>query len=428
VRVAARCLAVCLFAVLLPAAALAQFTPHGYDIQKYEIEVRPDFSTGELRVGALIVIDNRAREPVIPFGLSAQYEEVTVEVNGRTARARRTAGLVEIDVPTDSPTLRLRFQLRGRNLRSDDEKRGAIDADSLFLLWSDRFYPIDFVDWAPVETSVLLPAGMPGIAPGVLQSTRSTPEGVWHTFQAARPTVCFSVFADRRWVRSERRVGRLRLQTLLHPEVQRFADTIFRTSGDVLAFYTDLHGFYPAEEFAFITIAGMYARRAFPGFIGYTPEYLEKTMASDGYDGHETALLWWGYAARGAGPGAFQWTEGFGDYVEMMYAEARRRPIPANLQRARAAYLALPAGSDVPLDLLRGNTPQPLVHGRLPWMMDAHRRCVGDRRFRRAVRGLFERFRYRTFTLDEFLTAMGAGQPGSCPNGLSAGGARPGGR
>jgi hypothetical protein len=68
----------------------------------------------------------------------------------------------------------------------------------------------------------------------------------------------------------------------------------------------------------------------------------------------------------------------------------------------------------VALAELRGNTPQPLIHGRLPWMMDAHRKCVGDGKFRGAIRQLFERFQYRTFTLDEFLEVIGSGIMRGC--------------
>jgi hypothetical protein len=356
-------------------------------------------------VDAAIEIVNPTGDRVFRFGLSGQYERVDVTINGRKVDLMRTGSVVEVAAP-ESRTAALRFAMCGRSMRSEDEDRPVIDRDSLFLLWSDRFYPIDFGDWAPVKTSVLLPVGMLAIAPGVLTSTRRTAEGVWHVFEAARPTVNVSVFADRRWIRTERRLGDIRMVTLLHPESQRFADALFRTSRDVVSYYTQLHGYYPAEQFAFITLSGMFARRAFPGFVGYEPGYLEQTMARDGYDGHETSLLWWGYATHGEGPGAFQWTEGFGDYVEMLYAEARGKPVPYNRQRARAAFLAMNPRPEPPLTELRGSTPQALIHGRLPWMMDALRASIGDTAFRRGIRLLFRRYRSRTFTLDEFIAAF----------------------
>jgi hypothetical protein len=406
-------MAVASLAVLAPASSAAQPAVRSYDIARYELEIRPDFDTGALSIAATVLIDNPKRDRVFQFWLSARFTSITVLANGRPAHPRMDDGSIEIDAPP-TDRARLEFRLHAKELPSTDEQRGAIDRDSLFLLWSDRFYPIDFGDWSTIRTAVLLPPGMLAMAPGRLQSTRATSEGVWHEFEASVPTVAASVFADRRWIRTARRVGGVDMETLLHPEVNRFADALFAASGDVLAYYTELHGFYPAEKFAFVTISGMYARRAFPGFVGYTPAYLEKTMAGDGYDGHETALLWWGYATRGQGRGAFQWTEGFGDYVEIMYAEARGKALPANLRRARDAYLALPPGSDVALADLRGNTPQPLIHGRLPWLMAAQRACLGDERFRAAIRRLFDEFRYRTFTLEEFREVMSGGNPAGC--------------
>jgi hypothetical protein len=396
---------VSLVALAFPVRVFAQLTNHPYDIKRYELEIRPDFSVGTLCVGAKIDIDNPRGDHAFRFGLSRQYERVTVTVDGREVALTRSGGVVEIAAP-ERKNATLRFTMCGGSMRSEDEERPLIDENSLFLLWSDRFYPIDFGDWAPVKTSVLLPAGMLAIAPGVLKSTRTTAEGVWHVFEARTPTVNFSVFADRRWIRTTRSIGQIRMVTLLHPESQRFADILFRTSEDVVEYYTRLHGYYPAEQFAFVTLAGMYARRAFPGFVGYEPKYLERTMARDGYDGHETSLLWWGYATHGEGPGAFQWTEGFGDYVEMLYAEARQKPMPFNRQRAREAFLAIDPKPEVALTDLKGNTPQPLIHGRLPWMMEALRGSIGDSAFRRGIRLLFHRYRSRTFTLDQFMSVF----------------------
>jgi hypothetical protein len=384
--------------------AVAQFTAHAYDIRRYEVTIRPDFATGDLRIDTQIDLDNPSGAQAFRFGLSTQFSGVAATVNGRDADVRRTGGVIEIGAQTAMRDVRLHVTTRGRSLKSDDEDRHVIDQDSLFLLWSDRFYPIDFADWAIVKTSVLLPPGMTPIAAGTLKSTRTTGEGVWHVFESAKPAVQFSVFADRRWIRTERRAGGVRMVTLLHPEVQEFADALFKTSGDVIAYYTDLHGYYPADSFAFVTLSGMFARRAFTGFVGYEPKYLAQTMARDGYDGHETALLW------------FQWTEGFGDYVEMLYAEARQKPVPFNLQRARDAFLAIAPTPDLALADLRGNSPQPLIHGRLPWLMAAVRERIGDAAFRRAIRTLFDRYRCRTFTLDQFIAVFeNAARPDARP-------------
>jgi hypothetical protein len=399
-------LLVALSALVLSDHAASQFAAQAYDIRRYEITIRPDFVTGDLAIDTQIDLDNGAGVEAFRFGLSGQLGSVAATVNGREGDVRRTGGIVEVSAPPRTRDVRLHITTRGRSLKSEDEDRPVIDQDSLFLLWSDRFYPIDFADWAIVKTSVLLPSGMTPIAAGRLTSVRTTSEGVWHVFESATPAVNVSVFADRRWIRTERNVGGVSMVTLLHPDVQQFAETLFKTSGDVLAYYTDLHGYYPADSFAFVTLSGMFARRAFAGFIGYEPRYLAQTMARDGYDGHETALLWWGYAAHGEGPGAFQWTEGFGDYVEMLYAEARQKPVPVNLQQARNKFLAISPTPALALADLKGSSPQPLIHGRLPWVMAAVRERIGDAAFRRAIRTLFDQYRWRTFTLDQFISVF----------------------
>jgi aminopeptidase N len=156
----------------------------------------------------------------------------------------------------------------------------------------------------------------------------------------------------------------------------------------------------------------MYARRAFPGFVGYEPRYLEKEFTTTGHDAHETSLLWWTYTLHGIGPGSFQWTEGFGDYAEILYDEVYHKPIPKIFQRFRREYLATPVDQDLPYSDLRGSTPQKFIHGKYPWLLHIVRSVVGDSAFRNALKLVFTRFRYRTFTMNEFISALedGCGQ------------------
>ncbi|MFQ6115530.1 MAG: hypothetical protein ACE5NG_15835, partial [bacterium] len=155
-----------------------------------------------------------------------------------------------------------------------------------------------------------------------------------------------------------------------------------------------------------MTIQGIYARRAFPGFVGYSPQYLEKEFTTTGHDAHETALLWWFYTTRGNGPGSFQWTEGFGDYAEFLYDETYKKPIPKVFQYFRKKYLELPFENDVPHHQLRGNTPQEIVHGKYPWLMHILRYVEGDSAFHKAMRLLFKRFQFRTFSMSEFVLTL----------------------
>jgi hypothetical protein len=383
--------------------------PQTFSIRHYDLLIKPDLASKHLSVTATIDIVNPGLDSSFLFGLNSSYESVTVTCNESPLVLERTGGWITATAKEPVAAMQLRFELQGKPGMSNDEKRGVIEDSSLFLLWSDRFYPIDFERWATVRTEVLLPSGFQAIAPGRLTKTEQADGGQRIVFESSGPAVMFSVFADRRWIRTEREINGLRMQTLLYPESQEFADQIFRTSSEVIGYFSSLLHPYPFEQFSFITISGMFARRAFPGFVGYAPHYLAKEFTTTGHDAHETSLLWWGYTTRGRGPGSFQWTEGFGDYVEIMYDEAFNKPIPANFRRFREQYLAMPAEEDVAYTELRGNTPQKIVHGKYPWLMKVIRDAVGDTAFVRALKLLFERYRFRTFTMDEFIAVLEEG-------------------
>ncbi|HSC78382.1 MAG TPA: hypothetical protein VLB32_07445 [Candidatus Acidoferrales bacterium] len=376
-----------------------------YDIRHYDLLIEPDFARKSIHLRAVVEISNPNRATSFRFGLNKNYSDVSVSANEAPAAIERSNGWIVVRPSRAAGKLRLVFELHGQLGRSLDEDREVIESESLFLLWSDRFYPIDLGDWATVRTTVVLPRGFRAIAPGrLVQASSGSPARF--VFVAKTPTGPVSVFADSRWIRSERRVNGFRIQTLLYPESQSYAEQIFATSGDVLKFFADLHGCYAFDQFSFVTLTGTYARRAFPGFVGYSPSYLAKVFQQTGYDAHETSLLWWGLTTRGKGPGAFQWTEGFGDYVEVLYAEERKKPLDPIFARFRSQYLALPLEQDVLYGELRGSTPQAIVHGRYPWLMQMLRDQIGAAAFRRSLRLLFHRYRFRGFTMDEFIATF----------------------
>jgi len=344
-------------------------------------------------------------QDTLNFELSEQYQVISARQGGAPAAIQRAGSDMSVKV-RPRRKLTLTFHLLAASPKSDDENRAVLDDNSLFLLWSDRFYPVRFDDWATVRTTVILPRSFQAIAPGKLIRTRKSRSQVTYVFSTSRPAAAFSVFADSRWIRTSRTINGLPMQTLLYPESQKFSEQIFSSSRDLLQFYSDWFGPYAFDQFSFITLTGIYARRAFCGFVGYQPKYLQKEMTSTGFDAHETSLLWWGYTARGRGPGSWQWTEGLGDYAEVLYDQSRHKPLPSNFDRFREQYLKLPPAQDVPYDQLRGDTPQAVVHGKYPWLMRVLHYTVGDAAFRTAMRLLFQRFRFSTFSMDEFVATV----------------------
>jgi hypothetical protein len=378
-----------------------------FDITRYDITVEPDFEAGVLSLTADVAIDNPALEREFTFALADFYGSIEMESKYSSGTWEQTApGWIKVTLGSATETVALHFKLSGKPGRSADENREILSKDSLFLLWSDRFYPMSFDDWAVLHTKVVVPDTFKAVAPGRLVSNRASGNKRIYVFETMNPAVCCSVFADARWIETEKTLRGIRMRTLLYPESQRFAEQIFETSGDVLSFYSKIYCPYPFDEFAFVTLSGIFARRAFPGFVGYSPAYLEREFSTTGHDAHETALLWWFYTTRGRGLGSFQWTEGFGDYAELLYDEARGKPHPRIFETFREKYLALPASEEVPYSALTGSTAPEIVHGKYPWIMRALHGMVGDEPFRKGMRLLFKRFRFKTFSMDEFVSTL----------------------
>lgn len=399
-----------LLLVILVANGASQ--ENSYDIKHYDLTIEPDFVTKVIFLKAGISIANPKLATTFTFGLSDRYDsvKVTSDVSGFTVQ--RSPGYVTIVFDNPSTDMQLAFEIKGVLGRSSDEDREVVADSSLFLLWSDRFYPIDFDDWATVTTKVILPSRFEAIAPGRLIEVQKAKDKVEYVFKTTTPAVCFSVIADSRWVKTERKIRFLRMQTLLYPQSQKFAEQIFATSYDIIASYSQTYCLYPFDQFTVVTISNINARRAFAGFVGYNPEYLEKEFTTTGHDAHETALLWWDYTIRGKGPGALQWTEGFGDYAEFRYDEERGKATPKIFEFFRDKYLSLPVEQDLLYYELSGNTPQEIIHGKYPWLMRVMRYVVGEPAFKNAMSLLFYKFRFHTFSMSEFVSTLeeGCGQ------------------
>jgi hypothetical protein len=383
------------------------------DIRRTELIIRPDIPSRRLELQATLDIANPTLETEFTFLLADWYTSVAVRSRAGAAAVTRESGTIAVRVTRPARDERLVFELGGEPGQSEGETRPVIADSSVFLLWSDRFYPADFDDWSVVRTRIELPAGFRVLAPGRRLTEQEKDGRRIAAFETSEPIRMASIIADARWVVTERTAGGRRLRTLLHPGVARYADSIITTSADVLDFYASRFGPYVFDDFAFATVDSIYARRALAGAVIYSPAYVEQEMGATGHDAHETALLWWFCTIAGRGPGSYQWIEGFGDYAEVLYDEARGKPIPEIFGRYRRGYLKIAGTADEPpITAPRGPNGGNYVHGRLPWTMHLLRFAVGDSAFDASMRLLFSRWRFRSFTLDEFVATLaeGAGQ------------------
>lgn len=394
--------------------AQSQVTASRPDVRSYRLLIRPDLASSRLRLTATLEIANSSREEEFTFLLAAWYDSMEVRSRAGPAAVTRDGDMVTVRVTRPASHEQLLFEMSGAPGKSAGDPRPVLTDNSIYLLWSDRFYPADFDDWATFSTQVELPRGFRVFAPGrrVLAEDR----GALHVekYQTSEPIRAASVIADTRWVETERTITGRRMRTLLHPVSQAHAEQILRASADVLGFYASRFGRYAFDQFTFATVDGIFARRAVAGGVIYDDGYLAEELRTTEHDAHETALLWWGYTIAGRGPGSFQWTEGFGDYAEMLYDEARGVPVPPDFELYRRGYLRT-AGTPEELSITapRGPLAGNFVHGRLPWLMHLLRFAVGDTAFDRGVRLLFDRWRFRSFTIEELANTLaeGTGQP-----------------
>lgn len=399
---------------LRAAPAQGQLTTLPPDVQRCELLIKPDLASGRLRLTATLEIANPSGDREFTFFLAAWYDSIAVRGRAGLATVTRDGDLVTVLVERSGPHEQLVFRLSGKPGMSAGDSRPVLGDSSVYLLWSDRFYPVDFDDWAIVSAQLEVPRGFRVFAPG--RRVVSLDRGDVHVekYETSEPIRAASVIADARWIEVARTVAGRRMRTLLYPSSQAYAEQILRTSTDVLDFYASRFGRYAFDEFTFATVDGIFARRAVAGGVIYNSQYLADELRTTGHDAHETALLWWFYTIAGRGPGSYQWTEGFGDYAEMLYDEARGLPLPADFESYRRGYLRMAGTPDEPpITAPRGPLGGNFVHGRLPWVMHLLRFAVGDRAFDRGVRLLFDRWRFRSFTLEEFVATLaeGAGQP-----------------
>ena len=385
-------------------------TPTPPDVQRTVLLIRPDFASNRLRLTATLDIANPSGETEFSYFLATWYDTIVVRSRAGRAAVTRDGDAVTVRVPRATSREQLVFTLSGAPGRSAGDNRAVLADSSMYLLWSDRFYPADFDDWSVMSTQVELPPGFRVLAPG--RRVPAAERGALHVerYETSGPVRFASVIAETRWVETARLIAGRRMRTLLYPASQASAEQILRTSADVLDFYASRFGPYAFDQFTFATVEGIFARRALAGGVIYEPGYLANELRTTGHDAHETALLWWSYTAAGRGPGSYQWTEGFGDYAEMLYDEARGLPVPPDFELYRRGYLRTAGTPDeLPITAPRGPLAGNFVHGRLPWVMHLLRFAVGDSAFDRGARLLFERWRFRSFTLDEFAATLAEG-------------------
>ncbi len=390
---------------------IAEEKKAGWKATKYDIEVSLDPGRAYLSEKVKIEVEASTDTHILEFLLNEGLHVLDVRPAYGVVDFRKRGKLlmINIDPPLNGKnTLFVEFEgkIKGR----EPNERQAFIEKSIMLLWSDLWYPFAEEAWAKSRIAVTLPRGYKVIGPGreiLLRQDQRQKTTIW---ESDNNSSFYTIMADRRWQTREVDRGALKIKTYLYPGGGiNFEDRIISSATDVLNYYSKIFCPYPFHQFAFVELEGLHARRALNSFIAYSPEYLNKVYSTEGYEAHETALLWWGYTIGGKGKGGWQWMEGFGDYAEHLYCEYARLPLTSNLQKFQLEYFFLAPEQDKRFSDLDGSAAQALIHGKGPAIMEMLRYVVGDKRFFEALKNLFREKRFSSLTLEEFREMMEKG-------------------
>src|SRR5512141_145857 len=184
----------------LPDTSQGQVAIAPPDIRRCELLIRPDLASRRLQLTATLDIANPAGDTEFTFFLAAWYDTALVRSRAGTATLTREGDVVTVRVARSAPHEQLVFHLSGRPGQSAGDARPVLADSSIYLLWSDRFYPADFDDWAIVSTQIEVPRGFRVFAPG--RRILSIDRGAVHLerYRTSLPIRAASVIADPRWL------------------------------------------------------------------------------------------------------------------------------------------------------------------------------------------------------------------------------------
>ncbi len=150
------------------------------------MRIEPDFYSKSISLTASVSIKNPDLQDAFTFGLNDRYESVIVTSESSPSTLERADGSITVKLSKPCVDVTLVFRLRGALGKSNDENRDIVSDSSLFLLWSDRFYPIDFDHWATVRTEIALPSSFKVIAPGKMISNEKSGSMFVYVFEATK--------------------------------------------------------------------------------------------------------------------------------------------------------------------------------------------------------------------------------------------------
>jgi aminopeptidase N len=399
----------------------------GYDVSSYDIALRIDPIAGTIE--GKTIVEATALQALTSFSLDFLGPEIGVLTVGGSVAEYRRDGQELIVSPPDPPAAGETFSVTVSyaGVPGELEGTGAPSEGSLALGWQrvgDVIYTIDEPEgaatWFPANDhpsdkatytfSLTVPRPYVAVASGVLVDTQVQGTDQIFVWEMRQPLASYlaAVSVDEYVLSESVAPNGVRIRDYFAAELAEEAEAAFARTGEVLAYFAELFGPYPFEEYGVVVPSVNTGAAMENQSLSLVGRDLLETSISNPTTGvvfltHELAHQWFGNSVTVARWQDIWLNEGFATYASWLWLEHDRGPavlatmVNNSLQDLEGAVLEPPA--DPGLDEMFGATTY--VRGALT--LHALRLTVGDDVFFGLLREWTARYRYGNADTEDFI-------------------------
>jgi aminopeptidase N len=413
-------------ACLLAAASGAFAQPaapapgEGFQVRRYDVEIRPDLATTAISGSESITVQSTA-EGLERLSFTANALRITeATADGSPVPVESTRDAIVFTLPRPlgkGGRAVLRFRMEGRPARGVTAAAGSLYTGYFACDWMVCLQDSPG-DKAHLALDLLLPAGIRSASIGRAAPARTMPGGlVRHRWRSTRPySPYLYAFAAGPFERRSSPTAQGELVYLDGTGGKADLDSLFGQTPAIAAFFAGKAGMgLPDRRYVQLLVPGGEAQET-AGFsiIGRSELDSEQGDPSSAWIvAHEMAHLWWGNLVTCAGWQDFWLNEGIATFMVAAWQQHRwgepayRQALEVARKRvARAREL----GFDKPL-AWPGKYPSLGVRRAIQYSKGALflaelRRTIGDEAFWKGLRGFTQQHAGRTVTSRDFQEAM----------------------